>query len=582
MAKAKVKLTNNADEADISSLMGNDSIFSIPFFQRPYKWKPARLSQLNVDLLSLVDEESDVHFLGAIIIHGLAGKPAEASVYEVIDGQQRLTTMYLYMCAVVRTLVENGEPEEAANLFKKYLVTSISTGSRSNLTLHPCKEDQADLNAVIREVLGLKNFDKGLQGFTFVPLPETNETRGRIAANFALAKKFLRAQVAEGGLDRLRVIYTCLLQKMSVVQIDVQDPTNGPKIFDSLNSRQEPMTIGDLVRNDVFTRVAVENPDEATTIDAHSWQPFYAGFKIGDKNHFDDYFFPFGLIHEPNLRKSEVYTTLKRHWDGKNPLEVIAELREYQHDFLDLLTPGNRTQSPVEISKRIDRLRLAKVPGATFPFLMRLTRAQVKAEVEIGDAIEVLDVLDSFLTRRAICGHEPTGLHAVFKRLWQDCDGEITGARVAKEIGKHKTVAWPANEVVKENVRTRGAYGTSIAKYVLTQYDEDLGGDVVTSDPWIEHVLPVTHSTAWAEFSNKEHEELRDLLANLIPLSSAMNSSLGNAAYDKKRERYKADSAYKSAREFANKYQTWTPSDLEARSAEMSDWFVRRWPHAKS
>jgi uncharacterized protein with ParB-like and HNH nuclease domain len=114
VAKQKVKLTNNADEADISSLIGNDSIFAIPFFQRPYKWKPAKLAQLNSDVLALVDEESDIHFLGAIIIHGLASKPAEAQIFEVIDGQQRLTTLYLYMCAVVKTLLDEGESEEAA------------------------------------------------------------------------------------------------------------------------------------------------------------------------------------------------------------------------------------------------------------------------------------------------------------------------------------------------------------------------------------------------------------------------------------------------------------------------------------
>jgi hypothetical protein len=54
---------------------------------------------------------------------------------------------------------------------------------------------------------------------------------------------------------------------MSVVQIDIKDPTSGPKIFDSLNSRQEPMTVGDLIRNEIFSRVADEDPDEIERID---------------------------------------------------------------------------------------------------------------------------------------------------------------------------------------------------------------------------------------------------------------------------------------------------------------------------
>lgn len=577
MAKTKVKLTNNADEADISSLMGNDSIFSIPFFQRPYKWKPARLTQLNSDLLSLVDEESDVHFLGAVIIHGLASKPAEATVYEVIDGQQRLTTLYLYMCAVVRCLIELGELDEAANLFRKYLVTSINTGSRSNLTLQPCKEDQADLNSVVRELLGAKNFDKNLQGFSFVPLPDTTESRKRIAQNYALAKKFLRAQIADGGVERLRTIYTCLLQKISVVQIDVQDPTNGPKIFDSLNSRQEPMTIGDLVRNDVFMRVAVENPEEASTVDIHHWQPFYEGFKLGEKNYFDDYFFPFGLIHEPNLRKSEVYTTLKRRWDGKDPVSVIGELKEFQMDFLDLQAAGNRSGAPVEVDKRVSRLRYAKLPSSTYPFVMQLTHAATTESIDIDDAIDVLEVLDAFLTRRAICGHEPTGLHAVFKRLWQDCDGDITASRVRAEIASHKTVVVPSDGDVKRAVLERPAYGASIARYVLSQHNESLGGDKAPLEFWIEHVLPTTYSSDWSAFTPKQHEESKDLLANLVPLSSEMNSSLGNSAYIDKRSRYSKDSAFKSARVFAEVFDEWTPENLAARGADLANWVVLRW-----
>lgn len=581
MVKQKIKLTNNADEADIASLMGNDSIFSIPFFQRPYKWKPARLTQLNADLLNLVDEETDVHFLGAVIIHGLASKPADAQVYEVIDGQQRLTTMYLYMCATVRTLIDADEADEAANLFRKFLVTSIDTGVRSNLTLQPCKQDQADLNSVIKEILTTKQFSKKLPGFSFSPLPGTVEAKGRITANYGLAKKFLRSQLAEGGVERVRAIYTCLLQKMSVVQIDVQDPTNGPKIFDSLNSRQEPMTIGDLVRNDVFARVAIDNPDEATNIDAHDWQPFYEGFKNADRNHFDDYFFPFGLVHEPNLRKSEMYTTLKKRWEGKNPKEVIIELREFQTDFLDLVLGGNRSDLPVEVAKRIDRLRISKLPSSTFPFLMRLTREVANEKLDITKACEVLNVLDSFLTRRAICGHEPTGLHAVFKRLWQDCDGDITAERVKKEIAEHKTVTWPSNSDVRESVSSRPAYGTSITKYVILQYEEELGGDKVSLDPWIEHVLPATYSKDWAAFSPLEHSELKDLLANLIPLSSTMNSSLGNQAYATKRQRYSDDSAFKSARKFAEHMDEWTPAMLRDRSESLGHWIVSRWPHEK-
>ena len=64
--------------------------------------------------------------------------------------------------------------------------------------------------------------------------------------NYRIAIRFFEEQVKKEGIDRLRALYKALLESMSVVQIDVWDPRNGPKTFDSLNSRQEPMTTGDL------------------------------------------------------------------------------------------------------------------------------------------------------------------------------------------------------------------------------------------------------------------------------------------------------------------------------------------------
>jgi len=128
----RIRLTNNSDETDLSTLLSGDTIFQIPYFQRAYKWKPERLTQLNRDLLNLVDESSDSHFFGAIIIHGRRSNPSEPNVYEVIDGQQRITTIFLYLCAIVRVLIENSEYSEAVGLFQKYLVIGRETALVSN------------------------------------------------------------------------------------------------------------------------------------------------------------------------------------------------------------------------------------------------------------------------------------------------------------------------------------------------------------------------------------------------------------------------------------------------------------------
>lgn len=575
------RLTNNSDETDIASLLSGDTVFAVPYFQRAYKWKPERLKQLNQDLLNLVDETSDFHFLGAVIIHGRRSNPSDPDTYEVIDGQQRITTLYLYLCAVVRVLAKHGEYGEAAGLFLKYLAIGRDTPLVSNAKLHSCKDDRAQLNAVIYDLLTESAFKEKVSPFQFKPLPATGSDHGRLWNNYRSALRFFEEQFEQEGIERVRAIYKAMLELMSVVQIDVWDPTNGPKIFDSLNSRQEPMTTGDLVRNEIFSRVANEHPDNIEQVDRRSWQPFYTKFRDGEVSLFDAYFFPFGLIKNPNLRKSEVYSYLRSLWsEVQDPELIIRELCGYQDAFLDVARGSNLQQHEKVVASAFRRLFDSGAPSSVYPFLMQLSDAVKRAAVTPADGEGVLNVIESFLVRRAICGHEPTGLHAVFKRLWGDCDGAPTPKLVVEAIRTHKTVVWPSAEDVETAVRKRPLYSTSIAAFVLTEHNRSLGGDPPPESSWIEHVLPASPDPDWFKtFTAEQHDRMKDLLANLLPLSQQMNQSLGNSPYGLKRAAYENDSGFKVARQFASQYSTWTPDHLEGRGAALAAWVSNRWPH---
>ncbi len=575
------RLTNNSDETDITSLLSGDTVFAIPYFQRAYKWKPERLDQLNTDLLSLVDETSDFHFLGAIIIHGRRSNPSEPDVYEVIDGQQRITTIFLYLCAIVRALCRKKEYADAAGLFQKYLVIGRETSLPTNSKLQPCKDDRAQLNWVFDDILADKDFAEKIAPFKYKPIPASGSDNGRVRKNYRAALRFFDSQVKQEGLDRLTALYKSLLESMSVVQIDVWDPINGPKIFDSLNSRQEPMTTGDLVRNEIFSRVANEQPETIETIDQRSWQPFYEKFKQGENSLFDSYFFPYGLIQDPNIRKSEVYTKLRAKWrDINDPEEIVKQLAEYQDSFLDMECGTNHQGHPKDVHHRFVRLREANAPTSIYPFTMQLSNALKSSEIDADSVVALLNVIESFLVRRAVCGHEPTGLHAVFKKLWAECKSTPTPAKVIEEIRKHRTVVWPGAEEVKSAIKTRALYGSSVTAYILAEWNRSLGGDQPGIPHWIEHVLPDKPAPAWFEsFTESEHEKMKDRLANLLPLSQEMNQSLGNGPYSVKKAVYADDSGFKATRKFAEEYSQWTPEALQQRSETLAKWAISRWSY---
>jgi len=575
------RLTSSSDETEIASLMSSDSIFTIPYFQRKYKWSAKRLKQLNGDILNVIDE-TVMHFLGAIIVHGRRSNPSAPVIYEVIDGQQRITTLFIYLAAIVKTLCELKEVNEAKVLFLKYLIINRDTGHIPNLRLHSCKEDRAQLNRVFEDLYSNQAFKKALDNVYIKYMPETGSRSGILWNNYRFAIRFMKEQVGQGGIQRIKDVYTAILSSMSVVQIDVYDATNGPKIFDSLNSRQEPMTIGDLIRNEIFSRIACETPEVVDDIYERHWLPFYKKFKQDEKELFDLYFFPYGLIHNPNLRKSEVYNALCEEWKnikGINaPEKIIQSLSEYQNAFIDIAC-GKNFQNQIKKVRRLFRnLYDLGTPISVYPFLMNLSNAIKDNVLSENEAIKVLEVVESFLVRRAVCGHEPTGLHAVFKKLWVDCNKKPTLDSVKAQIKTHKTVAWPTTGEFKEAIERRSLYGSSITRYLILEYDRSLGGDQPDNVPWIEHILPDSPEKSWFKiFTKKQHEEMKDLLANLLPLSEVMNKSLSNKSYKNKRTKYLNDSMFKSTREFANRRNDWTPELLKKRSKELSEWATSRW-----
>ena len=574
------RLTNNSDETDIGALISGDNIFSIPYFQRAYKWKPDRIKQLNMDMLNIVDGSVDCHFLGAIIVHGRRTNPSDPGVFDVIDGQQRITTLFLYLAGIVKTLVKQKEFSTASGIFLKYMLINRKTNLPSNLKLHSCKEDRTQLNYVINDICSNKMFlDEVSIKINY--LTPSGKDRGVLRNNYRAIIRFLDEQIEQGGLERLTAIYTAILESMSVVQIDVWDPTNGPKIYDSLNSKQEPMTIGDLVRNEIFRRVTNLPPNEIDIIDENHWQPFYKKFQQNGYNLFENYFFPFGLIQDANLKKSEVYTSLRDSWDHiKEPEAVISILENHQNAFIDIATGSNIQGHSTIVANKFKDLTFSNIPSSTYPFLMQLSNHFKNGDINENSVLKILLIIESFLVRRAVCGYEPTGLHAVFKRLWKDCKGKPTPALVIDTVKRHKTVTWPNEEEFKKMITMRPLYGSSITKYLLYCYDKDLGGDIPSNIPWIEHVLPVKPDNSWnGIFTDQEHEAMKDVLANLIPLSKEMNRVLSNSSYVIKKKKYKEDSMFKSARVLAENHSEWNPESIESRSNKLAEWALKRWPH---
>jgi len=591
------KLTNSTDETSVSSLFSMDLVFGIPYFQRAYKWRDKNIIRFENDLETLLDYEDTSHFLGAIIVFGKMKSPSESSYFEVIDGQQRLTTCYLSLMALAKTFTEHNMLEDAMGLYEKYLVLPHKTKYITNAKLICCKEDRAGMNHVFHDLTSNSVFLHMIQDEKkeYKPMPDTGSKTGRIWTNYRLLHKFFENKYDENekieagqGKKILQDLYAKLVNCMSMVQIVVKDPTDGPKIFDSLNSKQEPMTIGDLVRNELFSKIADHDDDEIDSLDKDYWHPFYEKFKQNNNNNYDkvfeQYFFPYVLTLNHSVKKADAFNYLRDEWSKiDNPKKIIEQLEQYQDIFIDLSYGTNLTKCDPDIQHAIYRLARMETPTSVFPFVMQVARASIDGKISVKNAKGIFDRVESFLVRRVVCGYEPTGLHATFKALWNDCEGDYSIDTVVGNIRRHSTVKWPDDNEFILNIKSRPLYKVRMTPYLLAEWNGHLGGDVpVLESQQIEHVLPDTpdNNSQWLkDWSKKEHEEKKHCLANLLPLSGTINASIQNDDYKNKRPRYINDSALKAPREFAKKYKKWTPVEFNQRANSLADWAVERWPY---
>jgi hypothetical protein len=594
------KLTENAGEAFLDSLLGADAIYEVPYFQRPYKWSKIKLDEFQNDILRLLeaDESAESHFFGAVIIQvsGQLGMPTYARKYQVIDGQQRITTTILHLLAIVEILAEFGDDEglaTAAAAFKKYLAVTSDTNGRSNFKLHSCGEDRRSMNEVMNSVYSIPKLKEKLGEFRLILL-DTGQgpTSNKIKANYRIAKAFMKTQFDTGGQQHLENIYVALLLGVTVVQIVVNNPLSGPKIFHSLNSKQEPMTVGELVRNDVFARQATMDDANIEELYREIWNPFYEEFGSPDKKYFDGYFFPYGLISlGPNVKKSAVYPELRELWTNSqlSPQEIVGQLVRFQPDYLDFLIDGNRAGHTPEFAHAVSNLRNFGLPTSIFSFVVRVSYETRTGNLPVTVGTKLLKSVESFLVRRGVFGLEPSGLHAGFKGMWGEIEARCTRSKGRIEdypqylkeciLEQHRTVKWPNDDEFVASLKTRSLYGSLVTRYILREYDKFLGNDGVNyEDAEIEHVLPQTPIQQWFEdFTSEQHENLVGLIGNLTLLSPRMNSSLSNNAYVMKREEYLAESRYRSTRELASSNETWKPESIAQRGERVADWAIQRW-----
>ena len=245
----------------VREILHSGDQYLVPFFQRFYSWDQKHWNRLLDDLTALVDSSADgMHFLGPLVCTPAQHVPGEVTAYQLIDGQQRLTTLTLVLISLRDLCRENNLTDLADEIHEDFLVHKRRVDLQ-HYKIVPRVGDREALVAILqgKELAAFKDF-RLLKGLRFF---------GRE----------LRKYIGSDSQERLPALFRALTARMSLVVITVAGE-NPYEIFESLNSTGLPLEQSDLIRNYVFMEVPLAEQEDFFQ---EHWERYECVFEASDE-----------------------------------------------------------------------------------------------------------------------------------------------------------------------------------------------------------------------------------------------------------------------------------------------------------
>jgi uncharacterized protein with ParB-like and HNH nuclease domain len=540
----------HANQTDIQRILGGVQQYVIPLFQRPYSWDTKQWSTLWQDLVELCQEDKPRnHFIGSIVTMPSKSVPEGVTKFILIDGQQRLTTL-LVLLAVVRDKART----QAGNLGDKI----------DDLLLKNRHQDGSDVYKVLPTQMDRDAFAASMDGAAL-------RGGGQIAKAFEYFEKKLRLH-PQIGLEKL---YTVIGKHLVLVSIVLDKDDNPYLIFESLNAKGRPLTQADLIRNYFFMRIHVQAQEK---LFADYWRPMQE--RLGDG--LTEYIRHFLMRDGKNVKQSDVYFTLKESIEDRSDEEIISYLQEvalFSQYYAKLLDPTEE-KSP-KIAARMARLNRFEATTA-YPFLLNIYHDYEAGRIVDSGFASLLDVLESFLIRRFICGVPTHGLNRIFSSLYGQA---IRGSDLLEGVRQAlRDKNFPGDKEFSEAFAAGRLYGggerLGKARLILErlelsfEHKESIDLNSLT----IEHVMPQTPTDWWKRELGDDwevtHDTWLDTVGNLT--LTGYNPELSNSDFPTKRA-ILAKSHVELNKYFAA-VETWDEQAISRRGDDLAAKAVEIWP----
>ena len=571
--------------------------YTIPPFQRPYvwsqddQWEPLWEDVRNVAENYLEELESSgndgveaeqktsPHFLGAVVLKQVPTAAKDIDQREVIDGQQRMTTLQLLLDAIQQICEESDQPylKRVARRLAK-LVTNdeelIGDDRLHIFKLWPTRGDREAFRHAMDNGLAVNDFEESLivQAHEFFQLQ---------------VRKWLQDATGpiEHRIDALEAAATSMLQ-MVVIDLGSQDDPN--LIFETLNARGTPLEQSDLIKNYVLTRERDRQGDIWGNLDDGWWRREVRQGRLFRPRL--DMLLNYWLAMRTGSEVSptRVFDVFRSYVDDQEVHGVMAEVKQDLVHYRDFESTRGRSPEEKSFYYHVDVMQARVIT----PVLLLLLSA------EEGTRIRASNALESFLVRRMICRQTTKDYNRLVLELASRLreSGLDKADTVTAGFLKEQTAyarEWPSDEAVADALESSPLYRLLTRgrlRLVLEGIERQLrssGKSEQTNVPpnlTIEHLMPVGWGKEkWPlpggldeDAATYQRSTLIHSIGNLTLATQKLNSSMSNDPWNSKRDELQEHSVLLLNNELLSK-SSWDEKTIRCRSRRLANLVSERW-----
>lgn len=600
-------IDNKIENRSFEELFEHPIRFEVPFFQRAYSWKRQQWKQLFDDIWEQIisdaidqiqSETGDErisegileehlreheHYFGAIVVLEKTNADPALKSFTIVDGQQRITTVYLLLSLISHIL------KEKSSEYAERCITALEGYTKNNID--PKGDDYRKLKVFSNKGDRLPTyyiiFNNENPESPSLPIDQQLYVQGQNQIEVFCSYAYKKLRVYD--VTTLWVFSQAILRSLKIVWIPLDENKDDPQaIFEGLNDKGMVLSAVELLCSYLFKPLIDDITRQHESIHNDKWLKSIK--KVGGEDKFEFYLRNLFSINRYKMigKGRKLYSQFKntdRNISKQKAFETINEISDNADIFNQIDQPLSCHHPNGKIHSLLKKIKQTGM-ASSIPFVLAVLKELKASKISENDTIIILKNLLVLLIRRKVCELKTTKYDVFFPTLLNKIINEPDKAKAFQDQVRQESL-WVSDQEFKDSFINKPLYKQTeleFARLILQEIDGAMQEDKQLPDyssiNTIEHVLPQTLDDEWRNYLGNEAfdmnlERIRNTIGNLCLVSPPANSRVGQDSFERKKNRYTDVSAL--TRDLKQRTGKWDIGSIKKRSKDLAQKALEIW-----